>query len=263
MNKIFKIIWNKTTQRLEVVSELAKSQGKATASADNRIEISSSTKRRPSFVLTTLALSILMLSSEAFAVKDYGNVNSWGSEMIWGVGNKATGSVEKNNTLPIIVGAANNAGTSGATEDGAAVNIFGRNNKANAGKIVTVVGTGNEVTSNAAKENKAKLFVAGNNVSVVNPSTEGVYIGNNVVSNASPIAIGNNVYSEIGGSAIGHNIGVRSRTAESDGGFLPSDTGFAIGSKIDSYGDHLSVGRHIDLSGGKIANTTKPTQHNY
>ena len=36
MNKIFKIIWNKTTQRLEVVSELAKSQGKATASADKR-----------------------------------------------------------------------------------------------------------------------------------------------------------------------------------------------------------------------------------
>lgn len=37
MNKIFKVIWNKTTQRLEVVSELARSQGKAAATTDNRV----------------------------------------------------------------------------------------------------------------------------------------------------------------------------------------------------------------------------------
>ncbi len=37
MNKIFKVIWNKTTQRLEVVSELARSQGKAASTTDNRV----------------------------------------------------------------------------------------------------------------------------------------------------------------------------------------------------------------------------------
>ncbi|MEG9533155.1 YadA-like family protein [Mannheimia indoligenes] len=36
MNKIFKVIFNRTTQKMEVVSELARSQGKATASTDER-----------------------------------------------------------------------------------------------------------------------------------------------------------------------------------------------------------------------------------
>ena len=46
MNKIFKIIWNKTTQRLEVVSELAKSQGKAKASTDKRESLNDSSLKR-------------------------------------------------------------------------------------------------------------------------------------------------------------------------------------------------------------------------
>ncbi|MEG9531749.1 YadA-like family protein [Mannheimia indoligenes] len=36
MNKIFKVIFNRTTQKMEVVSELARSQGKVTASTDER-----------------------------------------------------------------------------------------------------------------------------------------------------------------------------------------------------------------------------------
>ncbi|QIM67417.1 hypothetical protein A4G16_08595 [Mannheimia granulomatis] len=36
MNKIFKVIFNRTTQKMEVVSELARSHGKATASTDER-----------------------------------------------------------------------------------------------------------------------------------------------------------------------------------------------------------------------------------
>ena len=252
MNKIFKIIWNKTTQRLEVVSELAKSQGKATASADNRIEVSSSTKRRPSFALTTLALSMLMLSSEAFAVKNYGNVTSWGSEMIWGVGNKATNDVENNNTLPIIVGVSNNAGLANARDSGSAINMFGRNNQVLTGKNVTVIGNGNSMTATQAG-NTATGFIAGNNVSALNPASLGLYIGNNVTANSSPIAIGNNVYSEIGGSVIGHNAAVRARNAAA-GGFLNNDAGFAVGSDIAGYGDHIFLGRGINLSSGNIAN---------
>ncbi|AHG78830.1 autotransporter/adhesin [Mannheimia varigena USDA-ARS-USMARC-1388] len=40
MNKIFKVIFNRTTQKMEVVSELAKSQGKAASSTDERGSIS-------------------------------------------------------------------------------------------------------------------------------------------------------------------------------------------------------------------------------
>lgn len=35
MNRVFKIIWNKTTQRQEVVSELAKSSAKASSASNN------------------------------------------------------------------------------------------------------------------------------------------------------------------------------------------------------------------------------------
>lgn len=38
MNKIFKVIWNHTAQRFDVVSELTKSNGKSSSNVDNRIE---------------------------------------------------------------------------------------------------------------------------------------------------------------------------------------------------------------------------------
>ena len=38
MNKIFKVIWNHTAQRFDVVSELTKSNGKSSSTTDNRIE---------------------------------------------------------------------------------------------------------------------------------------------------------------------------------------------------------------------------------
>lgn len=40
MNKIFKVIFNRTTQKLEVVSELARSKGKAASATDERGEVS-------------------------------------------------------------------------------------------------------------------------------------------------------------------------------------------------------------------------------
>ncbi|EFA28888.1 hypothetical protein HAINFHK1212_0278 [Haemophilus influenzae HK1212] len=65
---------------------------------------------------------MLMLSSKAFAEKRYGDLFSVPRNDL-GVGNTATNSVEQNNTLPVIVGVANNAGTDGATENGAAGGI--------------------------------------------------------------------------------------------------------------------------------------------
>ncbi|NXZ85298.1 hypothetical protein HZI61_09005, partial [Haemophilus influenzae] len=193
---------------------------------------------------------MLMLSSKAFA--DYGDVYSGDQrfhQFVWGTSNTAAGNLKsQNETLPIIVGVGNNADTDGVKEDGAAVNLFGRYNKANTGKTVTIVGTNNTVVSTAATENKALLFLAGNNVNITNPSTQGLYIGNNVSANSSPISIGNNVYSEIGGSSIGYDVQVRSRTAITDGGFLEKDAGFAVGSNITGYGNHLFFGRNLNVT---------------
>ena len=40
MNKVFKVIWNSTLNRLIVVSELTKSKGKASSSSDKRVKLS-------------------------------------------------------------------------------------------------------------------------------------------------------------------------------------------------------------------------------
>lgn len=37
MNKIFKVIWNHTTQRFDVVSELTRSKGKSSSQTDKRV----------------------------------------------------------------------------------------------------------------------------------------------------------------------------------------------------------------------------------
>lgn len=246
MNKIFKIIWNKTTQRLEVVSELAKSQGKATASADNRVEVSSSTKRRPSFVLTALALSMLMLSSEAFAVKNYGPVNSWKSEMIWGVGNTATNDVEKSNTtLPIIVGASNEAGLTDATGDSKknkypSVNLFGRNNKAQMGLKVTMVGSDNLLTTtNPTATTNSRAIIVGNDISVKNPQQDATFLGSDINANNANLGIGSKLSVTNGGRAVGHNITLRANSVS--GG---TDNGI--------YHDSLAMGEDILVTGNAI-----------
>ena len=65
MNKIYKVIWNKTTKRFDVVSELAVSQGKA-ASESNGIVAQSHSR---SFLLSKIisALAIALVGSSALA----------------------------------------------------------------------------------------------------------------------------------------------------------------------------------------------------
>ncbi|HHF7318649.1 TPA: YadA-like family protein [Haemophilus influenzae] len=64
MNLIFKIIWNKTTQRLEVVSELAKGAVKASSTSSSE----KNNKTLPISILATLVASILA-SSVSYAAK--------------------------------------------------------------------------------------------------------------------------------------------------------------------------------------------------
>ncbi|HHF1625628.1 TPA: YadA-like family protein [Haemophilus influenzae] len=68
MNLIFKIIWNKTTQRLEVVSELAKGAVKASSTSSSTSSSEKNNKTLPISILATLVTSILA-SSVSYAAK--------------------------------------------------------------------------------------------------------------------------------------------------------------------------------------------------
>ena len=149
MNKIFKVIWNKTTQRLEVVSELAKSQGKAKATTDKRDDVVGTSKLTHAFSLTALALSVLTLSNEAFAAQNsqisYVEVNS-----------AKTGSIATGTDSIAIGPTANATGTSSiAIGDGATVTdrglqgiAIGNNATANANNA-TVIGRDTQITRDA------------------------------------------------------------------------------------------------------------------
>ena len=63
MNKIFKVIWNRTTQSLVVTSELAKGQVKS--SSDTHGESKSSLGKV--FKLSALSLLLLDVTSTAYA----------------------------------------------------------------------------------------------------------------------------------------------------------------------------------------------------
>ncbi|MEX4056951.1 ESPR domain-containing protein [Haemophilus influenzae] len=59
MNRVFKIIWNKTTQRQEVVSELAKGSAKASSASNNTQK---AIKQFIISILTVLITSTLLAS---------------------------------------------------------------------------------------------------------------------------------------------------------------------------------------------------------
>lgn len=71
MNKIFKVVYNKATGRYEVVSELAKTEGKASSSTLQNKSIFSKQVSR----LTVLSLCLASVGFAAAADNSYINVN--------------------------------------------------------------------------------------------------------------------------------------------------------------------------------------------
>ena len=65
MNKVFKIIWNKTTQSFVVTSELAKGAVKASSNSEQRV--TSETRLSSLFKLSAFALSLsaVMMPAQA------------------------------------------------------------------------------------------------------------------------------------------------------------------------------------------------------
>ncbi|MFW9315691.1 YadA-like family protein [Glaesserella parasuis] len=92
MNKIFKVIFNKTTGQFVVVSELSKAKGKASSSTDERVGVSSLVTKLQHQAKAALILGLLGVSSVAYAAEPaYGNNDGTGSPIAIGNGSNASG----------------------------------------------------------------------------------------------------------------------------------------------------------------------------
>ena len=241
MNKIFKIIWNKTTQRLEVVSELAKSQGKAKASTDKRESLNDSSLK--GFKLTQGLKPLSLLVAFALAMPSYAATTNFNNSQnnglnIWGSDNGRQGNVGTDQTnAAVITGAGNilgddlsgsafypydNRQDNNSQKAPDAINIYGRTNKVNVGNKVNVFGTNNKVVHNSIGNSGTNLAInaMGNNIHVQNPRRSS-YFGNDIYANSAHLGIGNNLSIAAGGQAVGTNITV-------------SGDSMAIGSTITS-----------------------------
>ncbi|HHF6601260.1 TPA: ESPR domain-containing protein [Haemophilus influenzae] len=79
MNRVFKIIWNKTTQRQEVVSELAKGSAKASSAPNNTQK---ATKQFIISILTVLITSTLLASVSNAATINYNDIPKQGVAVV-------------------------------------------------------------------------------------------------------------------------------------------------------------------------------------
>ena len=266
MNKIFKIIWNKTTQRLEVVSELAKSQGKAKASTDKRESLNDSSLKGFKLTQGLKPLSLLVafaLAMPSYAVKTAFPNSQNGSLNIWGSDNKREGTVnDQIAQAAVITGAGNTLGDEAdngtfytydnritgknGQQNPNGINIFGRDNKVNVGNKVNVVGINNKILNTAVGNSGLDLEInaVGNNITVMNPRRSS-YFGNDIYGNSAYLGIGNNLHIAAGGQAVGTDIRV-------------AGDSMAIGSNITSsknnnflVGDSLNVTNANQFISGK------------
>ncbi|MDO9663952.1 YadA-like family protein [Glaesserella parasuis] len=92
MNKIFKVIFNKTTGQFVVVSELSKAKGKASSSTDERVGVSSLVTKLQYQAKAALILGLLGVSSVAYAAEPtYGDSSGTGNSIAIGNGSNASG----------------------------------------------------------------------------------------------------------------------------------------------------------------------------
>ena len=75
MNKVFKIIWNKTTQSFVVTSELAKGAVKASSNSEQRV--ASETRLSSLFKLSAFALSLSAMMMPAQAGTGKSDCGGW------------------------------------------------------------------------------------------------------------------------------------------------------------------------------------------
>ncbi|RGE47303.1 hypothetical protein MHD_10620, partial [Mannheimia granulomatis] len=246
MNKIFKVIWNHTTQAFVVVSELSRSKGKQSSKSEKGIKLAP----------LTLALGLAtgcLIGKEAVAARYIaggGVTSSGGNTEGTAVGQNASVTGSYGSAYGYNAKAINSYTTaigSGATANAEGSTAVGKNATASGGSDVAV---GNNSTA-----------VGNQSVAIGQDSVAGEGINGKAVAigyqsraiQASTIAIGNNATaSQLGTIAMGTRANATASTAISIGyesNALQSDT-IAIGkeSKAQSI-DSIALGRKSNALG--------------
>ena len=217
MNKIFKIIWNKTTQSFVVTSELAKGAVKASSNSEQRV--TSETRLSSLFKLSAFALSLsaVMMPGQAKVIVGDGNnapTNVGGSSIA--VGNAATSASGANTTAigngvngryteSVLIG--DLTGTFGTDATGSSRNVLiGKNAQ---------IGSGSQKIQQAIAIGAGNLAGASPTYGKGTPSiTEGAWargdqsiaIGGNVIAYGnSSMALGGDDLDAVGGVAYTDN----------------------------------------------------------
>ena len=266
MNKVFKIIWNKTTQSFVVTSELAKGAVKASSNSEQRV--ASETRLSSLFKLSVFALSLsaVMMPAQAKVVEGgvlEANVHS--SSI--GIGDANTKALGENSTA---IGNSANVTSTGQNSKAIGNNVtVSEANSSATGNNVTVSGANSSASGNNITVSGANSSASGNNVTVseANSSASGNNLnvskanstarGNNVtVSGANSSASGNNVtVSEANSSASGNNITVSGANSSASGNNV---TVSGVFSKAD--GNNIQVVSKNSIATG---NNITLTNHNY
>ena len=283
MNKVFKIIWNKTTQSFVVTSELAKGAVKASSNSEQRV--TSETRLSSLFKLSAFALSLSAVMMPAQAQVHVGDVDP--DKVVAtaiGIGDANTKALGENSTA---IGNSANVTSTGqnskaignnvtvtkshVTATGNNVTVSGENSSA-AGNNVTVSGANSSASGNNITVSGANSSASGNNVTVLsaNSSATGnnitlenhaynnlLAMGNNIkVVHANSNAIGNNInVSHMNASAIGNNISVSNLKSAAIGNDInvSGKTSFAMGNNVTiSEEKTLAIGSDVN---GRYANS--------
>ena len=181
MNKVFKIIWNKTTQSFVVTSELAKGAVKASSNSEQRV--TSETRLSSLFKLSAFALSLSAVMMPAQAV----DLSTPLIKITEGKGTMFKGEADAGGGANIAIG--NNATVANKSTSGRGRNI--------------AIGSGAYV-SGADSEESIAIGSSGDGATTQRTEVKGdqsIAIGANTLAQGnSSIAIGNDDLNKVGGS---------------------------------------------------------------
>ena len=234
MNKIFKIIWNKTTQSFVVTSELAKGAVKASSNSEQRV--TSETRLSSLFKLSAFALSLSAVMMPAQAQVYIGGVvaDNVAANSI-GIGDANT-QAKGSNTLAI----GNNV-----IVDKNSHNSFAIGSNINVSKERTI-SVGNDITARY----KNSIFLGDNTgVAGTNNGERNILIGKNAqVGDASIAGLVNQAIAIGAGGLLTPN----SKDNITQAAWARGDQSIAIGGNVIAYGNSSMAlgGDDLDAVGG-------------
>ena len=199
MNKVFKIIWNKTTQSFVVTSELAKGAVKASSNSEQRV--ASETRLSSLFKLSAFALSLSAMMMPAQA------------KVIVGDGSNAPTSNAPTNVHPFSIAVGNSAtSASGASTTAIGYGVNGRYDNS------VLIGDG---TGNYGGTTGSRNILIGQDAQVGDSTS--------VVRVNQSIAIGAGIRADKAATFGGNSI--------TEGAWARGDQSIAIGGNVISYGN--------------------------